>query len=148
MPKMKLEIVTAERVVYSDDVDILVAPGIEGELGILPHHAPLLTMLQPGELRVVKDGQEEYMAVSGGFLEILANTVTVLADTAERVDEIDEERAQVAVQRAQERVVSQQGDLDLERSLRSLQRAQARVMVARRRRSRGAGQPPPGIGSS
>ena len=148
MPKMKLEIVTAERVVYSDDVDILVAPGMEGELGILPHHAPLLTMLQPGELRVVKDGQEEYMAVSGGFLEILANTVTVLADTAERVDEIDEERAQVAVQRAQERVVSQQGDLDLERSLRSLQRAQARVMVARRRRSRGAGQPPPGIGSS
>ena len=90
MPTMKLEIVTAERVVYSDEVEVVVAPGIEGELGILPHHAPLLTVLKPGELRVVKDGQEEIMAVSGGFLEVLGNTVTVLADTAEHAEEINE----------------------------------------------------------
>ena len=69
MAPMLLEIVTAERLVYSDEVDIVVAPGMEGELGILPHHAPLLTILQPGELRIHKTGQEDvYMAVTGGFL--------------------------------------------------------------------------------
>ena len=138
---MKLEIVTGERLVYSGDVEVLVAPGIEGELGILPHHAPLLTMLQPGEIRIVVDGQEEYMVISGGFLEVLANTVTILADTAERADEIDEERAQQAVQRAQERLTGQLAADDLERALASIRRAQARVHVARRRRSRGGPTP-------
>ena len=138
MAAMKLEIVTGERLVYSGDVEVLVAPGIEGELGILPHHAPLLTMLQPGEIRIVVDGQEEYMVISGGFLEVLANTVTILADTAERADEIDEERAQEAVRQAQERLSGQLGAQDLERALASIRRAQARVHVARRRRSRGS----------
>ena len=138
MAAMKLEIVTGERLVYSGDVEVLVAPGIEGELGILPHHAPLLTMLQPGEIRIVVDGQEEYMVISGGFLEVLANTVTILADTAERADEIDEERAQEAVRQAQERLSGQLGTQDLERALASIRRAQARVHVARRRRSRGS----------
>ena len=141
MAVMKLEIVTGERLVYSGDVEVLVAPGIEGELGILPHHAPLLTMLQPGEIRIVVDGQEEYMVISGGFLEVLANTVTILADTAERADEIDEERAQEAVKRAQERLTGQLAADDLERALASIRRAQARVHVARRRRSRGGPTP-------
>ena len=141
MAVMKLEIVTGERLVYSGDVEVLVAPGIEGELGILPHHAPLLTMLQPGEIRIVVEGQEEYMVISGGFLEVLANTVTILADTAERADEIDEERAQQAVQRAQERLSGQLAADDLERALASIRRAQARVHVARRRRSRGGATP-------
>ena len=141
MAEMKLEIVTGERLVYSGDVEVLVAPGIEGELGILPHHAPLLTMLQPGEIRIVVNGQEEYMVISGGFLEVLANTVTILADTAERADEIDEERAQEAVQRAQERLTGQLAAQDLERALASIRRAQARVQVARRRRSRGGSTP-------
>ncbi len=141
MAVMKLEIVTGERLVYSGEVEVLVAPGIEGELGILPHHAPLLTMLQPGEIRIVVDGQEEYMVISGGFLEVLANTVTILADTAERADEIDEERAQQAVQRAQERLTGQLAADDLERALASIRRAQARVHVARRRRSRGGPTP-------
>ena len=141
MADMKLEIVTGERLVYSGDVEVLVAPGIEGELGILPHHAPLLTMLQPGEIRIVVNGQEEYMVISGGFLEVLANTVTILADTAERADEIDEERAQEAVQRAQERLTGQLAAQDLERALASIRRAQARVQVARRRRSRGGSAP-------
>ena len=138
MAEMKLEIVTGEGLVYTGEVEVLVAPGIEGELGILPHHAPLLTMLQPGEIRIVVEGQEEYMVISGGFLEVLANTVTILADTAERADEIDEERAQEAVQRAQERLTGQLAAQDLERALASIRRAQARVQVARRRRSRGS----------
>ncbi len=88
---MQLDIITAERVVYSDQVSIVVAPGIEGELGILPHHAPLLTTLQPGEIRVVKEGEEDtFIAVSSGFLEVMANKVVILTDTAERADEIDE----------------------------------------------------------
>jgi F-type H+-transporting ATPase subunit epsilon len=143
---MRFEIVTGERVVYSDEVDSLVAPGVAGELGILPHHAPLLTTLGPGELRVTKDGQEQAMAVTGGFLEVLANTVTVLADAAERVEEIDEERAREAIRRAEERIASRTTDLDLERALAALRRARIRVEVARKRRRPGdrpAPTPPP-----
>lgn len=138
MATMRLEIVTAERLVYSEDVNVLVAPGIDGELGILPNHAPLLTVLQPGEIRVDKDGQETYMAVSGGFLEVLGNKVTILADTAERVEEIDAERAEEALKRAQERIASSPADADLERAVASMRSAQARLKVARRRRSREA----------
>ena len=80
MPSFKLDIVTAERVVYSEDVDAVIAPGVEGQLGILPHHAPLMTMLQAGELVARKGGQEEIMAISGGFLEVRPDRVIVLAD--------------------------------------------------------------------
>ena len=147
MAKLRLEIVTAERVVYSEDIDILVAPGIDGELGILPSHAPLLTMLNPGEIRVVKDGEEIYMAVSGGFLEVLGNKATILADTAEDAEEIDIERAEAALKRAQESVASAPADMDMQRALTSMRRSQARLSVARRRRRRrdgmaGGGQPP------
>ncbi|MBI4200108.1 MAG: F0F1 ATP synthase subunit epsilon [Chloroflexi bacterium] len=132
---MQLDVVTAERVVYSEQVNVVVAPGIEGELGILPHHAPLLTILQPGELRIVKEGQPDtYLAVSGGFLEVMANRVIVLADTAEHAGEIDEARAQAAIQRAQEQVQHRAADVDLERALAALRRAQTRLKVARRRR--------------
>ena len=136
MAPMKVEIITAERVVYSEDVDVLVAPGIEGELGILPHHAPLMTVLQPGEILVRRGSEEEYMAVSGGFLEIMANKVTILADDAERSDEIDESRAQVAMKRAQDRLEHRTADMDLERAVASLRRSQARVKVSQRRRYR------------
>jgi len=135
MPTMQLEIVTAERLVYTDQVNGVVAPGMEGELGILPHHAPLLTMLQPGELRIIKEGQPDtYMAVSGGFLEVMANRVVVLADTAERADEIDEARAQEAVRRAQEQLEHRTTNIDMERALASMRRAQTRLKVVRRRR--------------
>ena len=144
MATMRLEIVTAERRVYSEDVDMLVAPGIDGQLGILPNHAPLLTALQPGEIRADKDGEESYMAVSGGFLEVLSNRVTILADTAERAEEIDIERAEAAVRRAQERIASRASDRDLQRALMSLRRSQARLLAARRRRPRrDVGAPPP-----
>ncbi len=143
MPTMRFEIVTGERVVYSDEVDSVVAPAAAGELGILPHHAPLLTTLSPGELRVTKDGQEQAMAVAGGFLEVLGNTVTVLADAAEHVEEIDEERAREAMRRAEERIASRTADLDLERAMASLRRARIRVEVARRRRRPGSRPAPP-----
>lgn len=136
MAEMKLEIVTAERVVYSEAVNVLVAPGSDGELGILPGHAPLLTTLAPGEIKVTKDGDESFMAVSGGFLEVLGNKVTILANTAEYADEIDEDRAEAALQRAQERVATAESDMDLERALASMRRSAARLGVARRRRRR------------
>ena len=147
MPMM-LEIITAERQVFSDEVDMVVAPGIDGQLGILPRHAPLMTMLKPGELTVRKAGEEDmYVAVSGGFMEVLGNRVSILADACERSDEIDEERAQQAVQRAQERLANRSEDMELERVMASLRRAQVRVDLVRRRRLRG-GQPPPGVGGT
>ena len=144
MAPMLLEIITAERQVYSDEVDAVVAPGIEGQLGILPHHAPLMTALQPGELLIRKDGDETFLAVTGGFMEVLGNKVTVLADAAERSDEIDEQRAQQALDRAQEQIRNRGAEGQLEEALRSLRRAQVRVGIARRRRRPGAG--PAGMG--
>ena len=139
---MTLEIITAERQVYSDEVDMVIVPGFDGQLGILPRHAPLMTMLKPGELMVRKNGAEDmYVAVSGGFMEVLGNRVSVLADTCERSDEIDEERAQQAIQRAQERLANHGSELELERAMDSLRRAQVRVNLVRRRRTR-SGQPP------
>ena len=142
MTTMRLEITTAEKQVYADDVEALVAPGIDGELGILPHHAPLMTGLQPGEIIIRKDGQDTYLMVSGGFMEVMANQVTILADAAERSEEIEEERAQEAIRRAQERLASRESDQDLEMAVASIRRAEIRLKVARRRRSRGDGPPP------
>jgi F-type H+-transporting ATPase subunit epsilon len=132
---MQLQIITAEREVFSGEVDALVAPGVAGQLGILPNHAPLMTVLQPGELLVRAGGDESFLALSGGYLEVLGNVVIVLADAAEDVDEIDEARAQEALTRAQERIASRESDIGLEQAAASLRRAQVRVTVARRRRS-------------
>ena len=145
MATMQLEIITAEKQVFGDDVDLVVAPGIEGELGILAHHAPLMTALQPGEILIRKEGEETYLAVTGGFLEVMGNKVTILADACERSDEIDEERAQVAVNRARERVASQDTDMQLEPALASIRRAQVRLNVVQRRRPRA---PRPGGGDT
>ncbi|MBI4321675.1 MAG: F0F1 ATP synthase subunit epsilon [Chloroflexi bacterium] len=139
MATLRLEVITGERVVYSDDVDMVVAPGSEGELGILPHHATLLTALQPGELRAKKGSDEVAMVVSGGFMEVCRDKVVVLADAAERAEEIDVARAQAARQRAQERVAEQRSRIDLTRAEASLTRSLARLKVAekmRRRRQR------------
>ena len=143
---MHLEIITAERHVYSDEVDMVIAPGFDGQLGILPMHAPLMTMLKPGELTVRKDGENMYVAVSGGFMEVLGNKVSVLADACERSDEIDEQRAEQAVQRAQERLANRGSDIELERAVSALRRAQVRVDLVRRRSPR-SGQQPPGSGA-
>ena len=136
MATLRLEIATAERLVYSEDVSVVVAPGIDGELAVLPRHAPLLTVLKPGQLRVVRDGEESLIAVSGGFMEVMANKVTILADTAEHSEEIDEERAEEALKRAQERVAGAASQMDLDVAMAAMRKSQARLTVARRRRRR------------
>ena len=103
MAPMHLEVITAEGSLYEGDVDALAAPGTEGQLGILPHHAALMAVLQSGELRYRVDGVETSLVVSGGFIEVGANRVMVLADAAEHVEEIDEARAEEAVSRARAR---------------------------------------------
>ena len=138
---MQLEIITAERRVFTDEVEDLVASSIDGELGILPYHAPLMAALQPGEIMICQEGQETYLAVSGGFLEVMGNQVTILSDACERSDEINEERAQLVVQHAQERLASRTSDLDLESATSAIRRAESRLKVARRRRHR-EGPPP------
>ncbi len=132
----QLDIVSAERQISSDQVEVLVAPGVDGEMAILPSHAPLLTVLQPGEIRVVKNGEDTFIVVSGGFMEVMSEKVTILADTAERLDEIDIERAEAALKNAQERIAAAPADMDLQRALASMRRSQARIKVARRRRNR------------
>lgn len=136
MAPMRLEIITAEREVYADDVDVLVAPGIDGQLGILPHHAPLMTVLQPGELLIRKDGEETYLAVTGGFLEVIGNKVTILADACEHSHEIDEERAQAAIDRAREELDHVGANQQLARAAVAMRQAQVRLNVVRRRRQR------------
>ena len=139
MAKLKFEIVTAERIVYSDDVDIVVAPGVDGQLGILPSHAPLLTMLQPGELLVRKDGEETAVFVSGGFLEVMQNRVTVLADVAERAEEIDIGRAEAAKSRAEEKLKERPAEMDLAAAEAALMRSLMRLKIAERRRKKRPG---------
>ncbi|MBI2849718.1 MAG: F0F1 ATP synthase subunit epsilon [Chloroflexi bacterium] len=140
MPEtIKLDIVTADRLVYSEDVDAIVAPGIEGELGILPHHTTLMTMLQAGELRVRKAGEETAMAISGGFLEVRPDRVVVLADSAEREAEIDLARAEEAKRRAQERLRHPAPGIDMARAEAALHRSVARLKVAEKRRRRRLG---------
>jgi F-type H+-transporting ATPase subunit epsilon len=137
MSSLKLDIVTAERVVYSEEVDAVIAPGIEGQLGILPHHAPLMTTLQAGELRVRRAGGEEELAISGGFLEVRPDRVIILADSAERADEIDVARAEAAKQRAEQRLADKRvPGLDEARSEAALRRAVARLTVAEKVRRR------------
>ncbi len=140
---LKVEIVTAESVVYSEeDVDRLLIPGVEGELGVLTLHAPLLTMIQPGVMRIVKDGDEVEMAITGGFVEVRDNRVTILADAAERAEEIDEGRAEEARRRAQRLLEDQVSEVDLARAGASLARSLARLKLAQRRRRRRGGVPP------
>jgi len=137
MAKLRLDIVTAERQVYSEDVDEVIAPGVDGQLGILPHHSPLMTMLKPGELVVKQEGSEVSLAVSGGFMEVRPDRVIILADTAERAEEIDLARAEEARKRAE--AARAEAPAGAEASIAAeaaLQRALARLKVARRRRER------------
>jgi F-type H+-transporting ATPase subunit epsilon len=134
-PKLHVEIVTGERVVYQErDVDMVLAPGAEGQLGILPRHAALFSLLSAGPLVVRKGTDEQELAVFGGFLEVANNRVLVLADTAERVEEIDEERAERARQRAEQALREAGTAIEIEEALASLRRARVRANLARRRR--------------
>jgi F-type H+-transporting ATPase subunit epsilon len=143
---MHVEVVTAERELYNGEADSLIAPGSEGELGILPRHAALLTTLKAGEMLIKLGGAEEPFFVSGGFLEVSDNKVTVLAESAEHAEEIDQARAEAARRRAQEHLAQAQSDVERADLLGALERAVARIHVAeisRRRSGRRIQMPPP-----
>ena len=127
---MQLEIITAERVVRSEEVDQINAPTKDGHIGVLPRHMPLLTILVPGQLDIIKDGVTTPFAVTGGFMEILPSRVTILADAADRADEIDEERAEQARQRAEKLLTTQQSERDQRIAEQELQRALTQLKVA------------------
>ena len=135
---LHLEIVTPERLAYSDDVDSVQLPGSEGELGVLPHHAPLVSTLGLGELRIRKGGAEESFAIVGGFLQVLPDKVVVMAETADMASEIDIQKAQEArreAERALESGYHEGADLSMARA--ALQQALLRERVAQRRHREG-----------
>lgn len=145
MSTIKLDIVTIERLVLSEEVEYVSAPGVDGILGILPRHQPLLTALAVGELHYKKGGQEYNFAIGGGFMEVRPDKVTVLADSAEYADEINEQRAEQARQRAQQTLKERpRGDVEFARLEQSLRRAELRLRVARRKR--GGGTQPTDLG--
>ena len=133
MATVRLDFVSQDHLVFSGEVNEIQANGIGGELGILPRHAPMITVLAPGEIRVKREGQEDlFFAVSGGWMEVLPNQVTILARTAERSDEIDVQRAEAARARAEELLaegVTREERAGLEMQLR---RSQIRLRVGRR----------------
>jgi F-type H+-transporting ATPase subunit epsilon len=135
---IQLEIVTPERLAFSEEVDSVVVPGIEGELGILPHHAPLLSTLGVGELRIRARGTEESFAIAGGFVQVRPDKVVVMAETADLASEIDLERAQEArreAERALETGYREGSDLASARA--ALQQALLQIRVAERRHREG-----------
>jgi F-type H+-transporting ATPase subunit epsilon len=135
---LQLEIVTPEKLAYADEVDAVVLPGSEGELGVLPHHAPLISTLGAGELRLRKAGREESFAIVGGFLQVLPDKVVVMAETADMASEIDLEKAQEARRQAEQALEggSVEG-ADLAAARAALQTALLRIRVAERRQHEG-----------
>jgi F-type H+-transporting ATPase subunit epsilon len=129
-----LRVVSVERSLFEGDVDFIVANGADGELGILPRHAALMTILKPGALKITHDGKEELIFVGGGFLEVLPDRVTVLADVAEHADEISIENAEAARKRAQERLAGTLTTAQEVEFNQELAVAEARLRLARARR--------------
>ncbi|HZT08171.1 MAG TPA: F0F1 ATP synthase subunit epsilon [Chloroflexota bacterium] len=140
MPKLTVELVTAEREVLKQEADIVIAPATDGTIGILPRHAPLVTTLNPGVMTLRNDGEEQVLSVSGGFLQVFRDRVLILADAAERSDEVDEERADAARQRAEAALREAQrrpgGSLQAEAARTALRRSLVRLDVVRRRKRR------------
>ncbi len=134
---LKLEIVSPERRVFDDEVDMVIVPGRNGQLGILPHHTPLISSLGVGELRIKKGGSEESMLISGGFVEVRPDKVVIMADLAEHSEEIDEAKAVEARKAAQAELESAKDPVDIARVRAALQTALMRERIATRRRSRG-----------
>src|SRR5215472_16089356 len=127
---LHVEVVTQDRNVYTGEAEMVVAPGSEGVLGILPRHAPLLTLLKVGELRIKHDSAEDAIFVAGGFMEVYHNVVTVLADAAERAEDIDEARAEEARRRAEATLAQHASDIDRTTVEGALARALTRLKVA------------------
>jgi F-type H+-transporting ATPase subunit epsilon len=134
---LQLEIVTPERRAFTEEVDEVIVPGIDGQLGILPHHTRLITALGTGELRIKKGGSEQSLLISGGFVEVRPDKVIVMADLAEHSDEIDQAKAVEARRRAEAELESAKDPIDLARVRAALQTALMRERIATRRRSRG-----------
>ena len=131
-----MSIVTPERELFTGEVDFVLAPGLDGEIGILPHHAPLITALKEGAL-VARQGEEELtFAVHGGFMQVLPDRVIVLADVAEWAEEIDVERAEAARRRAEELLKKEPPPEIRAEAVAALRRSLVRLKVARRRRYR------------
>ena len=133
------EIVSYNRLVFKGDVDMVLIPGINGEMGILPHHAPLLTLLKIGVVKVRYMEQEDFYAISGGLAHVQADAITILADTAENVDEIDVERAEAAKKRAQDLLSKERPHMDMHEVLAieaALRLSNLRLDTVRRYRSR------------
>jgi F-type H+-transporting ATPase subunit epsilon len=142
---LSVEIVTVERTVLKEDgVDEVIAPGVEGQLAVLPQHAAFITMLAPGELILKKGGEEIPFAVTGGFFEVLRDRVVVLADAAERAEEIDVQRAEQARENARLALERRETIEDMAAVQASLQRALIRLRVAENRRRRVGQQRRPG----
>lgn len=131
---IRLEIVTPERPVFSDMVDYVVVPGIEGELGVLPDHAPLVTTLAPGELRYSKNGEEIDFAVGEGLLEIMPHKVAVLTDLAVRDVEVDEAVVEEALKRAQDALSEKLGEEEVAAVQASIQKSLAQLHIKRKRK--------------
>ncbi len=131
MGKIFLEVITPEKVLVSKEIDMVVAPGIMGEFGVLEDHAPFLSSIVPGEVRYTIDNNIEYCAVMYGFAEVSNNKVSILVDAAERPEDIDVERAQKALERAKKRLEEKEG-IDIARAEAALHRAMARLKVASR----------------
>ena len=131
---LRLEIVTPEKIAYAEDVEMVTLPGSEGELGVYPNHVPLLTTLNPGELRVLKNGKDSYLAIGEGFVEVTGATVSVLTDMAIDVTAIDESAAEQAVARARAAMKDDLTGEEVASVQASLQKALAQLHVKRRRR--------------
>jgi len=127
MSTLRLEVVTPERKVYEQDVEMVVVHGVGGQLGILPHHVPLVTPLKIAPVKAKKAGSEEFIAVHGGFMEVRKDKVVILAETAELGSDIDVARARSAKERAEQRLASKQEEIDYRRAELALQRALARI---------------------
>ncbi|MDT3698328.1 MAG: F0F1 ATP synthase subunit epsilon [Thermincola sp.] len=125
-----VEIVTPEREVFSEPADFVVVPGVEGYLGILPNHAPIVAGVDIGIIKVVAGNNEIKFAVSGGFMEVNQNKVVLLADSAERGNEIDIDRARAAQERAQQRLANRSADVDVARAEYALRRAITRIKAS------------------
>jgi F-type H+-transporting ATPase subunit epsilon len=128
--KLNLEVITPEKLALREQVDEVVVPGLGGELGILPDHTPLISQLKTGILSYRQGAEKKQMHVSGGFVEVTPDRVSVLSDVAERPEEIDVERAERAKERAERRLASRGDDIDFRRAELKLQRAMIRIQLA------------------
>ncbi len=131
---LKLEIVTPDAKTYSDDVEMVTLPGVEGEMGVYPQHVPLMTQLVPGEITVRKDGQDVYLAVGEGFVEITAEKVAVLTDMAIRSEQIDEAKAEEVRRQAEARLAEKLSDEEAALVSAALAQSLAQLTVKRRHR--------------